>query len=202
MSSSPTDRHQQIHADLTAALAPLGALVEDLAVTPAGKRRIVRVLVDTDIDSLDLADDTSVVAPLDLDTVGELTRVISDTLDATDAMGEQPYVLEVSSPGVDRPLTQPRHYRRNIGRLVTVQQTEGGETTGRLVRAGAADFDLEPEGGKPGKSKNDTVTLGYDAVTKGKVNVEFNRSEPAPPSTTETNHNGASDEAPKEEGEH
>lgn len=202
MSSSPTDRHQQIHADLTAALAPLGARVEDLTVTPAGKRRIVRVLVDKDLDSLDLPDDTSVIEPLDLDTVGDLTKAISDTLDATDAMGEQPYVLEVSSPGVDRPLTQPRHYRRNVGRLVTVQRSEGGETTGRLVRAGADDFDLRPEGGKPQAGKAgaaSVITLGYDAVTKGKVNVEFNRADPADPADS-TDMNDTTDTT--KEGQH
>lgn len=195
MSSSPTDRHQQIHADLTAALAPHGARVEDLAVTPAGNRRIVRVLVDKDPAGLDLADETSVVEPLDLDTVGELTRVISDNLDETDAMGEQPYVLEVSSPGVDRPLTEPWHYRRNVGRLVTVTLTEGGELTGRVLRAGADDFDLRAEGGKQsgehGKA-NGTTTVRYDAAARGKVNVEFNRPGATNPKT----------EAHEEEGEH
>lgn len=174
MSTSPTDRHQQILADLTSALAPLGARVEDLTVTPAGKRRVVRVLVDRDLSDLDPADDTSAIEPLDLDTVGELTRVISDRLDETDAMGDQPYVLEVSSPGIDRPLTEPRHYRRNVGRLITVSRAEGGELTGRVMRAGADDFDLLVQ---PAKGEAALTTLAYADTTKSKVNVEFNRAE-------------------------
>ncbi|MBD2759269.1 ribosome maturation factor RimP [Yimella sp. cx-573] len=174
MSSSPTDRHQQILDDLTPALAPLQLRVEDLTVTPAGKRRVVRVLVDTDLAGLDPTDETSSVPSVDLDAVGEATRVISDRLDQTDAMGEQPYVLEVSSPGVDRPLTQPHHYRRNVGRLVTVSRTEGGDITGRIMRAGADDFDLlvTPDKGEPA-----LTTLPYAECGKSKVNVEFNRPE-------------------------
>lgn len=174
MTNGPTDRQQQILGDLTSALAPLGARVEDLTVTPAGKRRIVRVLVDRDLDALSLADETSVIEPLDLDTVGELTRVISDRLDETDAMGEQPYVLEVSSPGVDRPLTQARHYRRNVGRLITATHAEHGELTGHLTRAGADDFDLLVASGK---GEPTTTTLSYADCSKSKVNVEFNRPE-------------------------
>lgn len=174
MSTSPTDRHQQILADLTATLAPMGMRVEDLTVTPAGKRRVVRVLVDRDLAALDPADETSVVEPVDLDTVGEATRLISDRLDETNAMGEQPYVLEVSSPGTDRPLTEIHQYRRNVGRLVTISRTDAGELTGRLIRVGSEDFDLvsTPEKGQP-----QTTTVVLADVAKAKINVEFNRPE-------------------------
>ena len=82
--------------------------LEELVVTPAGRRSIVRVVVDRD-------------AGVTLDDIAEVSRAVSDVLDANDdGMGRAPYVLEVTSPGVDRPLTEPRHWRRNAGRLVTV----------------------------------------------------------------------------------
>ena len=72
---------QQIRAALEPALAPLGLVIEDLSVSPAGKRRVVRVLVDSDISDLDVADTASPVAPLSLDAVAEATRAVSDVLD-------------------------------------------------------------------------------------------------------------------------
>ncbi len=90
---------QDVRAKLEPVLVELGLVVEDLSVTPAGKRRLVRVLVDTDISGLDDADTTTTVTPLSLDDVAEATRAVSDVLDTSDVMGAAPYVLEVSSPG-------------------------------------------------------------------------------------------------------
>ena len=67
-----------------------------------------------------------------LDDVAEATRAVSEVLDESDVMGEQPYTLEVTSRGVDRPLTLPRHWRRNADRLVTVTLTAGEQVTGRI----------------------------------------------------------------------
>lgn len=170
MSASPSERHERILADLSTAVEPLGVLVEDLTVTPAGKRRLVRVLIDRDLADLDPADQSSPVGPLDLDAVGDITRVISDRLDQTEAMGEQPYVLEVSSPGVDRPLTQPRHFRRNVGRLVTLTADDQPELTGRIVRVDDSGLDLQ-------LGDDDVRTVAFGDIGKGTVNVEFNRPE-------------------------
>lgn len=109
-----------IRSALAGPVADLGLIVEDLAVARAGRRQVVRLAVDRDLDALALADDRTPVPPLSLDEVADATRVVSDALDRLDALGEAPYVLEVSSPGVDRPLTQPRHLRRNVGRLVVL----------------------------------------------------------------------------------
>ncbi len=91
---------------LVALLAPVveaeGLDLEDVTVTPAGKRRLVRVVVDRD-------------GGISLDDVSEVSRSVSEKLDASDALGNSPYVLEVTSPGVDRPLTEPRHWRRARG---------------------------------------------------------------------------------------
>src|SRR5689334_23921985 len=81
--------------------------LEELVVTPAGRRSVVRVVVDRD-------------EGVTLDDIAEVSRVVSEVLDANDHGMGRPYVLEVTSPGVDRPLTEPRHWRRNVGRMVTV----------------------------------------------------------------------------------
>lgn len=88
-------------------IADAGADLEDVEISAAGRRRVVRVLVDTD-------------SGIGMDQIAELTRVVSAALDDGDVMGERSYLLEVSSPGVTRPLTLPRHWRRNRGRLVRV----------------------------------------------------------------------------------
>ncbi len=115
--------------DIAAALeAPLTALAlvpVEATVTTAGTRRVLRVLVDRDVSRLDPTDASSPVAPLTLDEVAEATRVVGDSLDALDLMGERPYTLEVSSPGVGRPLTGYAALRRNVGRLVTLTVEDG-----------------------------------------------------------------------------
>lgn len=174
MSEKPSARTERIAADLAEVLAPLDLVVEDVTVMPAGKRRLVRVLVDRAV--LVDGDPTTAIPSLDLDQVAEVTRVVSDHLDETDAMGEQPYVLEVSSPGTDRPLTVPRHFRRNVGRLVEVALPEQSPVTGRITRADADGFALTVTG------KNGATTqhsFSYDDSPRGAVQVEFNRSSDA-----------------------
>jgi ribosome maturation factor RimP len=151
---------------------PLGLVVEDVAVSQAGKRRQVRVLVDSDIAGLDPADTTSAVPALSLDTVADATRAVSDTLDADDVMGAEPYVLEVSSPGVGRALTSRDQLRRQVGRLVEVQHADGAET-GRLVEVGTDTLTLDVPATK--KQAARTVNLDLDRVHRGTVQVEFNR---------------------------
>lgn len=164
---------QQIRAALEPALAPLGLVVEDVTVSPAGKRRVVRVLVDSDISGLDPADETSPVAPLSLDAVADATRAVDDVLEEGDLMGSAPYVLEVSSTGVGRPLTTREHFRRNVGRLVEVHHADGAET-GRLVRVGADELTLEVPATKKVPAR--TISLGFGAAPRGTVQVEFTRA--------------------------
>ncbi|RFS85670.1 ribosome maturation factor RimP [Actinomadura spongiicola] len=113
-------------AELTRLLAPAvdeaGFDLEEVDVKPAGRRRLVRVVVDGDDG-------------VNLDDIATISETASELLDTTDVMGTSPYVLEVTSPGVDRPLTEPRHWRRAVGRLVVVPLTEGGQVEGRVVAA-------------------------------------------------------------------
>ena len=114
-----------IAAELLETLTPLieraDALIEDLSVTAAGKRRVVTVLVDHEDRSLTL------------DEVTALSRLISGHLDSLTLLGDSPFTLEVSSPGVDRPLTKDRHWRKNIGRLVKAVLTDGTVVSGRIT---------------------------------------------------------------------
>jgi ribosome maturation factor RimP len=159
-----------IRPTLQEALAPRSLVLEDVAVTPAGRRRVVKVLVDRALDEAGTV--TEPTDPLTLDEVADATHVVSDALDATDVMGEQPYTLEVSSPGVGRPLTEARHFRRNVGRLVTVLH-DGTEVTGRVVSASASEVTLEVPAAK--KTPGRTETLPYAAVERAAVQVEFAR---------------------------
>jgi ribosome maturation factor RimP len=144
-------------------LAPVveaqGLDLEDVVVTQAGKRRQLRVVVDKD-------------GGISLDTVAAVSTAVAAQLDDSDAMGGSPYVLEVTSPGVDRPLTAPRHWRRNRTRLVKVATAEATALEGRLVEVDDDGIGVESDG---------VVTrLAWDRVTSGRVQVEFNR-----PSKTE-----------------
>lgn len=103
---------------ITPVVAGAGYDVEELVLRPAGRRTQLLVAVDGD--------------EVTSDGLAELSGRISDALDAADAMGEQPYTLEVSSRGVSRPLTLPRHWRRNLGRLVKVELADGSEIVGRI----------------------------------------------------------------------
>ena len=121
MSSAKQDAtRDRIEEALVGPLAQKGLDVEAVEVTPAGKRRVLRVAVDQD-------------GGVTLDDVADATRAISDVLDGSEVMGELPYTLEVTSRGVDRPLTLPRHWRRNADRLVRVTLTDGTGFTGRVT---------------------------------------------------------------------
>lgn len=163
---------EQIRPTVEGPLAALGLLVEDVAVTPAGRRRLVRVWIDRVLDA-DGAEVTEPTPSLSLDEVADATRVVSDALDASDVMGEQPYTLEVTSPGVDRPLTEPRHFQRNVSRLVTLTPVEGEPVTGRILRAGAEGLTIEVPAVKKQPARE--LELRYADVARAAVQVEFSR---------------------------
>jgi ribosome maturation factor RimP len=167
----------QIRPAVEGPLASLGLLVEDVAVTPAGKRRLVRIWIDRVLDPAD-GPTTTPTEPLSLDEVADATRAVGEALDETDAMGEQPYTLEVTSPGVDRPLTQPRHYRRNVTRLVTLTPVEGAPVTGRLVSADDEVVTIEVPAAKKAPAR--TEQHAYAALARAAVEVEFSRPGGAP----------------------
>jgi ribosome maturation factor RimP len=135
-------------------LSALGLDLEAVELTPAGKRRVLRVAVDQD-------------GGVSLDDIADATRAVSGVLDDTDLMGETAYTLEVTSRGVDRPLTEPRHWRRNRDRLVKVSLVDGTQLTGRVTESDDAGVTLDVAG--------TPTRLAYDEVGKALVQIEFNR---------------------------
>jgi len=163
--------------DIAAALAvPLTALSlvpVEATVTTAGTRRVLRVLVDRDVSRLDATDASSTVPPLSLDEVSEATRVVGDNLDRLGLMGERPYTLEVSSPGVGRPLTGYAALRRNVGRLVALTVEEGPAVTGRVLAVTPDEVTVETQATRKEPAQRRTVPVAR--VRSGAVQVEFSR---------------------------
>ena len=138
------------------AVAAAGFELENLNVQTAGRRWLVKVVVDSD-------------EGVGLDQVAEVSRAVSAALDAQDdtALGG-PYTLEVTSPGLDRPLTKPRHWRRAKLRLVKVKHTDGSQFAGRV---GAVDDD--PDGGVALLTDGELRQVNYADVAHAVVEVEF-----------------------------
>jgi ribosome maturation factor RimP len=145
-------------------LAPVvsgaGAELEDVSVSRAGSRSVVRVVIDRD-------------GGIDLDGVAGVSHAVSAALDADPDVMAGSFVLEVTTPGVDRPLTQPRHWRRAQGRLVTVTRRGAGPLTGRVSTAddeSAVLVGADLPGGR--------VAVAYGEVSRAVVQVEFNGPDP------------------------
>lgn len=151
--SSPT-KSDRVRDVISPAVREAGLYLEDVTVHPAGKRTLVRVTVDLEADQ---------AGSLDLDALAEVSRAVGDALDESDVIRGE-HVLEVSSPGTDRPLTAPRHFARARGRLVALVLADGTELTGRVV--GADESSVELEGGR---------SIALADVARAKVEVELSR---------------------------
>ncbi|MEU6018450.1 ribosome maturation factor RimP [Streptomyces sp. NPDC047515] len=136
--------------------------LEEIEVSRAGRRRVLRIVVDSD-------------EGVELDACARLSRALSEKLDETDAMGDDEYVLEVSSPGADRPLTEHRHYVRATGRLAKLQLREGGELVARILAVDEEGLDLEVPGVKGRKPTSRRVA--FDEIAKARVEIEFSRKD-------------------------
>lgn len=147
-----------------------GADLEDVAVTKAGRRSLVRITVDAD-------------GGLNLDQVADVSRPVSNALDSSDLMGADPWTLEVGSRGVATPLTLPRHWRRNVGRLVKVRgglPTGEAEIVARLVAADEQSATLRDD-----DSRTETV-VPLASVNRAVVQVEFQRRGKGPSDELDT----------------
>jgi ribosome maturation factor RimP len=145
---------------LTEVISPVtqraGFDLERVNVSRVGRRHSVQVVVDRD-------------GGVGLDAIAEVSRALSEALDAAEAAGAAAvpgeYVLEVSSPGVDRPLTEPRHWRRNIGRLVTVRLPAEGSVTGRIATTTEDGVVLDVDGTRR--------AVPYAELGPGRIQVEL-----------------------------
>jgi ribosome maturation factor RimP len=153
-----TSQRERLAALVEPVVSAAGYDLEEITVTAAGRRRVVRVVVDADTG-------------ISLDEVAEVSKAISVLLDQREGpdgvLGAAPYVLEVSSPGIDRPLRTERHWRRAAGRLVEVPVRDAGPVTGRVRRATATGVVLDVAGAER--------EFGYEALGPGRVQVEFSR---------------------------
>jgi ribosome maturation factor RimP len=159
--AGPAPEADQISTVIGPVVHALGMDLESVKVTSAGRRRLLRIVVDSDHG-------------VSLDDAAHASRELSARLDASDVMGDLPYTLEVSSPGVDRPLTQPRHWQRARGRLVRVPLSESpsNPVQGRVVEADATDVVLDINGTQR--------RIGYPELGAGVVQIEFDRPDEGP----------------------
>jgi ribosome maturation factor RimP len=142
----------RISALVERAVRAEGFDLEQVTVRRVGARDVVVVVIDRD-DGVDLA------------AVATATRAVSAALDAEDPLPGA-YVLEVTSPGVDRPLRTPTHWRRARGRLVKVSGP-ALRVTGRVLSCDDAGVDLDIAGVRR--------TIAYPEITSASVQVEFSR---------------------------
>jgi ribosome maturation factor RimP len=143
---------EQILQILEPIASKMGLDLEDVEIKSAGKHSIVQVSIDKD-------------GGVNLDEVAQISNQISEALDAQDVLGEKPYTLEVGSPGIDRALTLPRHWRRNIGRLVKISFGSNSEI-GRIIESDYEKVSLEVKG--------KTRSINFDKIDKAFIQVEFN----------------------------
>jgi ribosome maturation factor RimP len=147
-----TTNPDRVRAVVAPVVVAAGMDLEDLTVTAAGRRRLLRIGVDRD-------------GGVSLDDVAGLSQRLSHALDETDVMGGQPYVLEVGSPGLDRPLTEHRHWRRAVGRLVEASLADGTAVTGRVLGVDSDGAVIDVPGGHR--------RVSLEQVRRARVQVEF-----------------------------
>lgn len=150
----------QISELVTPALTQAGYFLEDINIVTPGQHRIVTVIVDGE-------------SALNLDQVTVASKLVSELLDEATFMGETPFTLEVTSPGIDRPLTLPRHFAKNVTRLLKVVKSDGEVVTGRI----SANTDLEVTLTVTEKKTTSDVVVAIADIKRATVEIEFNRKD-------------------------
>lgn len=150
----------QIAELITPALHQAGYFLEDINLVTPGNHRILTVIVDGE-------------SALNLDQVTAASKMVSELLDEAPFMGETPFTLEVTSPGIDRPLTLPRHFAKNISRLLKVTKNDGEVITGRIASNTDSEVTLEVSAKKETKE----VVVPYAEIKRAVVEIEFNRKD-------------------------
>lgn len=150
----------QIAQLVTPAVQAQGFFLEDVLLVSPGKHRIVTCIVDGQ-------------SSLNMDQVTAVSRAISELLDEAAFMGEAPFTLEVTSPGVDRPLTKPRHFAKNVDRLLKVVRNDGEFVTGRI----SANTETELMLSVTEKKEVKEVVIALADIKRATVEIEFNRKD-------------------------
>ncbi|WP_374999597.1 ribosome maturation factor RimP [Aeromicrobium sp. CTD01-1L150] len=148
---------RDVRAAVAGPIEDLGLDLESVDVSRSGSKRLLRIAVDADCG-------------VGIDLITQTTRVVSAALDDADAMGQAPYTLEVTSRGLDKPLTEQRHWRRAAGRLVRLTLEDGTTMKGRVVSSDATGVDLTVE---PGQAGAEPRRLDLTAITNAVVIPEL-----------------------------
>ena len=144
---------------LTPVVESAGFFLEEVLVTNPGNHRILTCVVDGH-------------KPLNLDEVTVVSRLISELLDQSTIIDDA-FTLEVTSPGVDRPLTKHRHWEKNVSRLISMVMTDGALLTARLTELRTDDATFVEN--IKGRMKTHMVVLAD--VERAQVQVEFSRKD-------------------------
>jgi ribosome maturation factor RimP len=143
-----------VQDDVSNAIRPIieasGNYLEEVKIVAAGKRKLITVIVDGD-------------TYLNLDQVTQITKLISEEIENLKALGDGAFTLEVTSPGIDRPLTLPRHWKKNIGKLVKIAQVDGSQLSGRIAGANELEVELED------------ATIKFADIKKAQLEIEFKK---------------------------
>jgi ribosome maturation factor RimP len=146
-------KKEDISAAITPALEALGFYLEDVTIISAGRRSMLTVIVDGDTH-------------LSLDQVTSATKAIGEIVESVQSLGETPFTLEVTSPGLDRPLTKVRHWQKNINRLVKVVLLEGSEIKGRIKDVNEVSATVDEKNINYSDIKRATLEIEFKPVTK------------------------------------
>jgi len=142
---------------LNPAVTRAGFVLEEVSVTPVGKRRLISVVVDCENRNPSL------------DEVTVVSKEVSSILDTYSQLGEMPFTLEVTTPGIDRPLTELRHWKKNLGRLVKITPNTGEKYVARIKEVLPREVVLE--------LKNQESKVQFSDIARAQIEVEFNRKE-------------------------
>ena len=146
-------KKEDISAAITPALEALGFYLEDVTITSAGRRSMLTVIVDGDTH-------------LSLDQVTSATKAIGEIVESIQSLGETPFTLEVTSPGLDRPLTKVRHWQKNISRLVKVVLLDGSEIKGRIKDVNEVSAIVDEKNVNYSDIKRATLEVEFKPVSK------------------------------------
>ena len=146
-------KKEDISAAITPALEALGFYLEDVTIISAGRRSMLTIIVDGDTH-------------LSLDQVTSATKAIGEIVESIQSLGETPFTLEVTSPGLDRPLTKVRHWQKNINRLVKVVLLDGSEIKGRIKDVNEVSATVDEKNISYSDIKRATLEIEFKPVTK------------------------------------
>ena len=146
-------KKEDISDAVTPALSALGFYLEDVTITSAGRRSMLTIIVDGDTH-------------LSLDQVTSATKAIGEIVESVQSLGETPFTLEVTSPGLDRPLTKVRHWQKNINRLVKVVLLDGSEIKGRIKDVNEVSATVDEKNINYSDIKRATLEIEFKPVTK------------------------------------